>query len=177
MVQAARIEHDIDGRRCLVVDDVALAKLDLDAGLLGTRPGGSEGGRNEVDRDDGEALLREVHGVDALAAANVERASACSPLRDRALQERRRLLAMPRQGLDTRCAPVKPCEHRPLEIHASAPPGIAPSCCILLSLPGRHAARKSTIAQTLDDGAVPEPALHSPRRHSDRTRGQSAGSG
>jgi hypothetical protein len=84
---------------------------------------------------------------------------------------------MPRQGLDTRCAPVQPCEHRPLEIHASTPPGIAPSCCILLSLPGRHAARKSTIAQTLDDGAVPEPALHSPRRHSDHTRGQSAGSG
>jgi hypothetical protein len=42
MVQAARIEHDIEGRRCLVVDDVALAKLDLDAGLLGTRPGRGE---------------------------------------------------------------------------------------------------------------------------------------
>src|SRR5436309_1782916 len=47
---------------------------------------------------------------------------------------------MPRQGLATRCAPVQPCEHRPLEIHASTPPGIAPSWCISLSLPGRHAA-------------------------------------
>lgn len=106
MVQAARIEHDIEGRRCLVVDDVALAKLDLDAGLPGAHPDGGEGGRNEVDRDDGEALLREVHGVEALAAANVERASVSGALRDGALQERRRLLAMPRQGLDTRCAPV-----------------------------------------------------------------------
>ena len=57
MAQVARIEHDIEGRRCLVVDDVPLAKLDLDAGLVGTRPGGGEGGRNEVDRDDGEASL------------------------------------------------------------------------------------------------------------------------
>lgn len=35
--------------------------------------------------------------VDALAAAKVERASACRPLRDRALQQHRRLLAMPWQ--------------------------------------------------------------------------------
>src|SRR5438105_8640615 len=109
MVQAARVEHDLEGRRCLVVDDIALEKLDLDAGLLGAGPGGGEGGRNEVDRDDGEALLGEVHGVNALTAANVERASACGPLRDRARQERRRLLAMPWQGLDARCAPVQPC--------------------------------------------------------------------
>jgi hypothetical protein len=59
VVQAARVEHEVEGRRCLVVDDVALDKLDLDAGLLGARPGRGEGGRNEVDPDDGEALLRE----------------------------------------------------------------------------------------------------------------------
>jgi len=101
MVQAARVEHDVEGRRCLVLDDVALAKLDLDAALLGARPGSGEGGRDEVDRNDGEPLLREVHSVAALAAAKVERASAARPLRDRALQQRGRLLAMPWQSVKT----------------------------------------------------------------------------
>jgi hypothetical protein len=40
---------------------------------------------------------------------------------------------MPRQGLDTGCAPVQPCEHRPLEIHAGTRPRIAPTWCILAS--------------------------------------------
>ena len=56
-------------------------------GPVGERPGCGEGSRNEVDADDGEALLREIRGIDAFATADVERTSSGAPLRDRAFQE------------------------------------------------------------------------------------------
>src|SRR4051812_40532270 len=134
MVQAARVEHQIKSRWRLIVDDVTLVKLNVDTGLLGARPCGGESGSDEVDRDDGESLLREVHGVHAFATAKVESASACRPLRDRPLEQRRRMLTMPRQRLDTRRAPVQPGEHRPLETHAGTLTGSAPRGCMVLSL-------------------------------------------
>jgi hypothetical protein len=41
---------------------------------------------------------------------------------------------MPRQGLDTRRAPVQPCEDRPLKTHTGILPGIASTSGILLAL-------------------------------------------
>jgi hypothetical protein len=52
---------------------------------------------------------------------------------------------MPGQGFGTRCSPVQPFEHHPVEIHASCPPGIA-IFCILLSLTRRTCCDESSIA-------------------------------
>jgi len=82
------------------------------------RPGGREGGGDEVGRDHLVALLREVHGVDPFAATEVERSPGRAPSLDGLLQQSWGLLPVPRQRLDARGAPVEAGEHELLEVHA-----------------------------------------------------------
>ena len=91
--------------------DVEIVELDVDVSPVGARFGCDEGGRNEVDSDDGEALFREIRGVDALAAADVKRMSSRASLRYCAFEECGRLFAMPGQRLDCRRLPIEPCEN------------------------------------------------------------------
>ena len=86
VVEAAGVEHEIKGLVWRVFEDVGFVELDVDVGLVSSFFRGGEGGGNEVDADDSEALLREVCRVLAFAAAEVEGTPLLCALRDRGLK-------------------------------------------------------------------------------------------